>query len=174
MKKNIVWLVVALITLSACEVKIDGEKIVGSGKSITEQRPVTAFTELENQSFFDIVITKGDKDEVEITGDDNLVPEIETVVESNKLIVRNKSKSFNFSWKDTPGIIKIKAAHLDSLDNSGSGDIELRDLHNDKFSLTSNSSGDIKVSGEVQSLSLTSNGSGDLKLDQLSILQANI
>ena len=163
-----------LLTLTGCELHFDSEKIKGSGKFITVQRPVSAFTSIENNSFFQVIVTSGDKDELEITGDDNLVPEVETVVEEQRLIIRNKNKAYSFTWKNNPGTIKISAAHLQSVENGGSGDIELRGIDTDKLALKSYSSGDIKASGKVQSLNLINNGSGDVDLGHLSVNQAEI
>lgn len=177
MKKNLVVLCLGLATLSACEMHYEtgsGEKIIGSGKIITEQRPVSAFTTLENDSFFQVIVTAGDKDDIEISGDEKLVPQVETVVEGERLIIRNKNKTYRFSWKTNPGTINITAAHLQSLENGGSGDIELRNMNTDKFNLKSNSSGDIKASGKIASLNVASSGSGDLDLAHLTVGQATL
>lgn len=179
MKKNLVCfcLGLGLVALTGCEVHLetgaDG-KIVASGKTVTEKRTVTPFTAIENDSFFQVVVTAGDKDDVEISGDEKLVPQVETVVENQRLIIRNKSKTYSFSWKNNPGTINITAAHLQRLENAGSGDVDLRGLNADSFDLKSNSSGDMKVSGKIQSLSVASSGSGDVSLGNLAIGRANI
>jgi hypothetical protein len=94
MLKSITWTSLFILMLAGCDIQIDGKhisngKTINGGKAITEKRTLTAFTSIENRSFLDLVITSG-QPELEITADEKLLPDIETVVENQRLIIRKK------------------------------------------------------------------------------------
>ena len=158
----------AVIALSACEVRIDGDELKGSGKITTEVRTVTAFDTISNTTPFDVVVTVEGAASVSVVGDDNLLAEVETVVEGNTLVLRNKRNGrLHISWNHTPLTIKVTLPILNKLSNTGSGDIRLLKVHGDKLIINSDGSGDIQASGTVGEANVTSNGSGDLDLSQL-------
>ncbi|MBC3933927.1 DUF2807 domain-containing protein [Undibacterium sp. CY7W] len=156
-----------VLALSACEVKVNGVDIKANGKTTTQRVEVADFDSVQNESFFDVVITQGQKSPVEITGDEKLVPEIIAVVENKRLVIRTKSKSYRMSWTNRPGTVSVSTPVLLSLLQSGSGDIEVRALNNEQFTLEHHGSGDVKVSGKTGNLKVMSAGSGELQLDML-------
>lgn len=166
----------ALIALTGCEISVnDSDAIQSSGKTLTENRPVTAFNSVDNSSPFDVIVTATGDPSVVVEADANIMNEVITSVEGNTLIIRSKrQKNFRFSSRNTPVVIKVHTANLSKFINSGSGDLQMQQLHDDKLDIESNGSGDIYARGTSKELIVHANGSGDLDLRQLSTNSLNI
>lgn len=166
----------ALIALAGCEINInDSDAIQSSGKTVTETRTVTHFDSVDNSSPFDVIVTATGEPSVVVEADANVINEVVTSIEDNTLVIRSKrKKNFHFSSRNTPVVIKVNTANLSKLINSGSGDLQMKQLHNDKLSIESNGSGDIYAHGTSKELIVKANGSGDLDLRQLSTNSLNI
>jgi hypothetical protein len=166
----------ALIALTGCEINVnDSDAIQSSGKTITETRTVTAFDSVDNSSPFDVIFSATGEPSVVVEADANIINEVVTSIEGNTLVIRSKrQKNFHFSSRNTPVIIKVNAANLSKFINSGSGDLQMKQLHDDKLSIESNGSGDIYARGTSKELIVKANGSGDLDLRQLSTNSLNI
>jgi hypothetical protein len=160
--------IATVVGLSACEVNVSSDELKGSGKISTEVRTVSTFDSISNATPFDVIVTAEGAVGVSVVGDDNLVGEVETIVEGNTLIIRNKRKGgFHTSWNHTPVTVKVTMPVLNKLSSTGSGDIRLLKLNGEKLAILSDGSGDIQASGTVTEAQVTSNGSGDLDLAQL-------
>ena len=158
-----------LLSLSACEISINDDSIKGSGNIITEKREAASFDSISNHSPFDIELVVDGKTSVAVEGDDNFVKEVETIVEGNTLVIRNKKKGrFHFAWKNSPTTVKISTAALVKVLNSGSGDMRLSQIKNEKLEIISEGPGDIQASGSSNELNFHASGSGDVSLRQLS------
>lgn len=161
------------VIMSACRINIDHDnqrELKGSGNRISENRAVSAFSSVKNDSPFDVEITPSAEKKVDITGDDNLVHEIETVVENNRLLIRLKNtESVHFSWDQSPVVIHIQAMDLNTIDNSGSGSTAIYQLHAEQIHLISSGAGDISASGSINQVKIDNDGSGDFNLADLQI-----
>lgn len=162
---------------------------VGSGKSATEQRNVSEFDAIAVSGSFRVEVRQAAKEAVAVTADDNLLPLIETVVESTSqgrtLYLRTKrGESFR-----TKGELKIvvDVVKLGAISNSGSGyllvdtlktpglklsiagsaDAQMRALDTDSLQISIAGSGDVKVAGRAAKLRLSIAGSGDASLTEL-------
>jgi len=175
MKRVIMFRPVSLIAvimvslLTACEVKINGEELKTSGKTVTQPLQATGFTSVRNETFFDVRITQGTETKVDITGDELLVPELEVSVENQQLRLRLKKKNYSFHWKQRPGTINVTMPDIRSLVQAGSGDIDLRSLKNEKLEVRTEGSGDVRLSGETAELVLTHDSSSDVDADTLAV-----
>jgi len=145
-------------TLAACN------SVVGSGKVVTETRSVGEFTRVSLQCSADVVIVQGTPQAVSVEGEDNIVSMIQTRVSGGTLIVDTKINS-NFST--TKGlVVHITAPKIDSLQTTGSGDIEMDQWSAGNVELEGTGSGDIHI-GNIQADSINSqqHGSGDITID---------
>jgi Putative auto-transporter adhesin, head GIN domain len=61
--------------------------VVGSGRVITEVRPVSGFTAIAVSGAVQAVVTPGGNDSLEITAEDNIAPFVETVVTGGRLTI---------------------------------------------------------------------------------------
>ena len=82
-----VFLVVTLL-LNGCMLAA----VRGSGKVVTESRMVSDFEQVEVCCGMHLVLTQGDNVQLTLEADDNLFPEIETVVRGGTLTVRFRSQ----------------------------------------------------------------------------------
>jgi hypothetical protein len=162
----------------------------GSGKLASETRTVAEFHGVAANGSVDLVVKQGPQAPVRIEADDNLLPIIETVVESGRhgpvLVVRPK-KGTNYSTRNkvqvTVTIPKLTVVSVAGsgdakiepftttgalrLAVAGSGSIALDSLATDEISASIAGSGDIGGSGKAMKLDISIAGSGDVKLGGL-------
>ena len=77
-----------------------GAKITSSGVSKTESRQVSGFQACRFGITAKVEIRQGTSEGVTITGDDNIVALVETVVEDGKLKVRWNERNLSTSYKE--------------------------------------------------------------------------
>ena len=115
-------LVLALITtlLSGCGVTI----VNGSGKLVTQSRPVANFTTFTLAGLGDVTITQGTTESLTIEAEDNVMPLLKSEVKLGNLILYLDQKD----WKDVvrptkPIKIALAVKNLSSIDLTGAGNI---------------------------------------------------
>jgi carbon monoxide dehydrogenase subunit G len=163
--------------------------IQGSGKTATENRTVGDFEAIAASGSMEIVVRQGAQPALQVEADDNLLPLLETVVESG-----SKGATLHIRWKkgesmNTRSKVKVTvvASKLSALSNAGSGDIRLeafktpalqitlagsgetrlKDLATDDLAVRISGSGDVSGSGSAGKLAITIAGSGDVRLTEL-------
>jgi Putative auto-transporter adhesin, head GIN domain len=138
----------------------DGNVTKGSGKTITDKRAITGFDSLLLKGSFDVQLVQGAAEGVEVTGDDNIVPLIETRVEGNKLMISSK-KGTSFSTRN-PITIAVQAKNFNAIAVSGSGDVKANSLKVDALGVSISGSGNVRLDGlQSSSLGVVISGSGD-------------
>jgi hypothetical protein len=160
----------------------------GSGRTATETRSVAEFQAITVAGSMDVVVRQGAQ-QVQVQADDNLLPLLETSVESSRsgatLVVRWKRGENVYARSKvllTVSVPKLSAlvasgsgdfqveafstpALLVSL--SGSGDAKLNGLNTDDLSIRISGSGDVSGKGSATKLSVNIAGSGDVHLADL-------
>ncbi|HDL02182.1 MAG TPA: DUF2807 domain-containing protein [candidate division Zixibacteria bacterium] len=160
MKKILMLLVMlSFVTISYVDgFSLFNKGIKGSGDLQTETRDVDNFERIKIAGSFDVFITVGKKQSVEIRFDDNLLDNIETEVHGKTLVLdSHKSYSSKRNCK-----IEITVPKLESVKLSGSGDIIIYELDNDFFEYELSGSGDLSAEGKVKDLEIYLSGSGDI------------
>ena len=137
--------------------------VLGSGKLLKEKRNVGSFNSISTEGAFDIVVVCQKPQEIEISGDDNILPLITTEVSNNVLHVRNLR---NYSTSE-PLTFRISAPDLVGIHSSGAGTIEVSGLKNDRFEIDVNGAPTIKASGETKALKIDANGAGNIDTHKL-------
>src|SRR5262249_55011009 len=87
-----------------------GPRVEGSGVAKTEARSVDAFTQVETSAGIHVEVRVGGAASVKVSGDDNIVPLVETGVSGGRLHVGYKSAQ-NVSTK-TPLQVEVVAPSL--------------------------------------------------------------
>lgn len=167
-----------------------GSGITGSGKVATETRSVGEFHGVSANGSIDLIVRQGPQAPVEVKADDNLLPIIETVVESGRngpvLVVRTKKgQSYNTR---SPVVVTVTIPKLTVVSVAGSGDariepfttsgttrlsvagsgsIDMANLSADEIAASIAGSGDIGGAGKAGRLEISIAGSGDVKLGGL-------
>lgn len=131
----------------------------GSGRTVSETRELETFSGIELKSSANIYVTQGDKQEVRVEAEDNLINKITTVVKNNSLVV---DADDNIQYTK-PVTIYITVKSLCLLDLTGSGNIVTRSQFQCEFmSIKLSGSGDIRVMVDSKSLKANLSGSGNL------------
>lgn len=144
----------------------------GSGRSVTESRAVSDFTGIALAVPGKLEVVQDGTESVSITADDNVLPEIESVVEGGVLRVRFRQR-FN-AVTDTRIRVKVSARAIESLTLAGSGDIHATRLDTPRLAVKIAGSGEAKLFGRAETLDLSISGSGDIDAAKLETKRAKI
>ena len=180
-------LITAVLSAVGCA---HAQTVTGSGRMVTETRSVSGFEAVLLEASMKLVLRQGTQEALQIQADDNLLPLIETVVETRgslpTLVVRWKR---NTSLRSHQAIVvsvdairvralsasgsgSIEAATLKTerlrLNVAGSGDVQVTDLTADDVDASIAGSGDVKAGGRAARLKVSIAGSGDADLANLS------
>jgi hypothetical protein len=159
MNKNIILLLlVSLIVISGL---CSCTSVSGSGNIITANRETGSFSGLKVSGPFDVEIKQGDKVEVVIKADDNLMDHIETEVRGG--ILRISTDRHNFS--NVHLNVYITVPSLKSITASSSAEIIVNKLTSvEKIALDASSAGEITASLDAPDVSAESSSGGEITL----------
>ena len=146
-----------------CFVNAACSKVAGSGTLATDTRAVAGAHGVELASIGNLTIVQGDKEELVINAEDNLLPLIESNVDKGGvLILRFKDHDVR---PTKPVTFTLTVPHLDRITLSGSGNIAADRLAADRERIRLPGSGSIRLAqldaGEV---AVTLDGSGKITL----------
>jgi len=163
MNKTILTVAVSSIfALTGCLDK--SHTLKGEGNTITDQRVVSSFREIETDGSVNVdcyYVEKGEE-RVVVTGYQNLVAAFETKTTNRKLSLKFKDRYWNI--KNNNLEVRVYCSELSRVDLNGSGDIEIHDdFRSDNFEASINGSGVITIQkGNFKDLKLKVNGSGEI------------
>lgn len=163
------------------------KKIEGSGNIKKESREVGTYTAISSAGSWDVKIAYGTSKAIEIEGDDNLLPYIQTEVEGSTLKIKSK-KYYNLNARRKI-IIYVNLTKLTGIALAGSGNIigtgnftnegktnfELAGSGNvnidfqtiDKVSISIAGSGNVNLGGKANELDISIAGSGDANAERV-------
>ena len=142
-----------------------GPSVNGSGHVVSETRNVSDFTNVSLEGAGHVLLQQGGAESVTVTGDDNLLPDLETVVQGGTLVLREKNGVRLNPSKDI--VFKVTVGKLDGLSLSGSGDVEAKGIQSGKMKIDLSGSGEVSAEGSADDLDLTISGSGQYHGDKL-------
>jgi hypothetical protein len=165
-------IVVLILTLSALACRMGGipagrsTTISGSGDRVEENRTVSGLTEVELATIGTLSVEVGEKEELRIEAEDNLIPYIETGVRSGRLTIETQE---GINLRNTqPLRYYLTVKDLDTVVISSSGDIEATDLEAERFSVTIRSSGNLDMGDLVaDTLAVKLSSSGNMRIEML-------
>ncbi len=146
--------------------------LTGSGKQVTEERKASGFTRISLSLPGRVDLTQGSAEGVTVTADDNVVPEIETLVENGTLKLRFR-RNTSLAGKSTIRIA-VQARNIDSISVAGSGDVHAPALTAPRLTVSIAGSGNVHIAGRTDALDANISGSGDLGASQLDTQSAKI
>ncbi len=155
MKLFLTMLLISVI-ISSCNM------MTGSGRRVTEKRSVHDFTEIESAGSIEIEISHGDKLEVEVEADDNILSRVLTRVKNGRMSVMFEEGSY----KNVHAKVFVTIPSVDMLLVSGSGAIISRDTisNNENILLEINGSGSIQAMVNSPSVKAEVEGSGSISV----------
>lgn len=156
MKKLIYLPLIVFLFLNSCQ---EDDAIFGSGRAVTETRTVSNFTKVKSEGVFEVTITQGPVQSVEITADDNIIGRVKTAVVDNELRLSLKNDSYNSVTLKA----RITVPQLNGLSNSGTGSMDVREVLESHLKVVNAGTGDIKITGKANSLSIYNEGTGSFQ-----------
>ncbi len=155
-------LALAAVLLTGCGVTV----VNGSGKSITQIRPVANFQKVALEGMGDISITQSGTESLTIEAEDNVMPLIKTEVKNGILTIRFDQKD----WKDVirptkPIKFALGIKTLTGIELSGAGNIQAPGLKATAFAIKISGAGTVKVDKlETSELTTSITGLGNVEL----------
>jgi hypothetical protein len=146
--------------------------LTGSGRSVTEDRALSGYRGISLSIPGRVEIVQGAVEGIRITADDNVMPEIESVVENGTLELRFRQRFGNVNKVRI--LVVVNAKTVESLAIAGSGDIHAPALNAQRLSVHIAGSGDVKLAGRAESLDVNIAGSGDLDAGRFDTRRANV
>jgi hypothetical protein len=131
------------------------------GQSDKETRNITGFTEIGFGIAGNLYIKIGSAFSVVVEADKKFLPEVETFLRDNKLIIRNRS---NWSFNNEKADIYITLPELKGLSVSGSGNAKIENsIKTESLDLSVSGSGKL-IASEITAgqLDCSVSGSGDI------------
>ena len=178
-----------VVAIAAAGAAPAANKVTGSGSSKTETRAASGFHAIAVGVDARLDIRQGNVESLAITGDDNILPLVETVVENGVLKIRWARGDFSTSYKTLSIVVDVKtldavalggsgSVHADKLavpaltaKLGGSGDIAIDRLDAKSATITIGGSGRVTVAGRTDTLQATLAGTGDLAAGKLEVLR---
>jgi hypothetical protein len=148
MKQLSIVLVSALLFVSGAM----AQKVVYDDN--VEKREVGAFNAIETSSGIEVIITKGDKEELAVSANNKeYLREVRTVVQNGVLkISRTDDWKIWRQWKNWRIKVYVSYRNLEQLKANSGASIRGTDLSLEKLSVRLNSGAAVTLSGTVQSL----------------------
>lgn len=161
---------IAIMTLltslfASCD---DNETYYGSKNVITEDRSVETFTKINSSGVFDITISQGSNQKVEITADDNILNKLKTKVSNGTLNIYLE----DVNYKNITVSIDITVNELTKVVNEGTGTIEAIGFKNNTtLDIFNSGNGFIYFEGNTINLNIENQGSGEI--DCMNLISEN-
>jgi hypothetical protein len=161
-------LLASLALLSPPAVLAASRPVRGSGRIATETRAVTGFSGLAVAGEFEVELRQGSAEGVELVGDDNLLPLVETVVDGRdgRATLRISPRHDVDLVPSRPIRVRVDLIRLGAISLAGSARLKASALRTDRLALSLGGSGDIALAAlEAERLAVNIGGSGKVTVD---------
>jgi Putative auto-transporter adhesin, head GIN domain len=137
--------------------------IKGSGDMETREIDVDEFDRIYLSGAFDVEISFGTRQKVEVTIDDNLWDILEVEVDGHSL---------ELGWEkscrpDGDCKVEIVVESLEAFKLSGAGNVDINDFDGPSFTFSLSGAGDLTMDGEVDDLEIRLSGAGNVDTRRL-------
>lgn len=175
MKKVLLAAMVLMLTAVSVSAKVNA----GDKPTVEEKRQLTGFERIEQLGSLDVKYQQGTAFSVVVRAPQNIIKDVQTRVEGNKLIVSMKGQGRTFSFGKSSGddvTVLVTSPDLIGVELNGSGDFECRKhLDTDQLDLSLRGSGDMKFHDVIcDRISLSVVGSGNMGIRKLVSQQTHI
>lgn len=169
-----------------------GEHIKGNGNIGKQSRELGHFSALSAGLGGSVEVRLGNSESVSIETDDNLLPQIETVVENGTLRIRPLKRDLRLEPHSLKIIVNARtieriavggSANVEAprlkgpklqFDIGGSGSISAPELESQSVSVSLGGSGGFKASGMTDQLQISIGGSGKVQTGQLATRETSV
>ncbi|MBI9083810.1 MAG: DUF2807 domain-containing protein [Desulfobacterales bacterium] len=157
----LLWWVVAIFIGATAATAMGGmttQCVEGNGKVGSEMRNLPPFTQIQADGVFEIGVTCGRKQRVQITAETNLLPRIQMRVQNQTLVIGTDTSVC--AKKELR--IDIHVPRLERLSADGAVDAVVADIRSERFVLDLAGSGNATLAGQAGRLDARLTGAGDL------------
>jgi hypothetical protein len=141
------------------------EIVFGSGKVVTESRPVSGFTAISVSGGARLVVVQSGVEALSVTAEDNILPLVRTAVVGGRLVLGLAPGTNLGTTREI--LFEVTAHTLSAIDASGATRVELAGLETDTFSLQASGASRITGSGAARALQLELSGEVRCDLERL-------
>ncbi len=167
MKRGIFILIIMLgLILTSCHFDPNPAAIQGSGKVVSESRPVSGFSQIVINGSAEATITQGDHESLTIEAEDNILPLITSTVANGTLTLEFRTQGSNTSLDiNRPIRYTITVKDLSSFLRNGSGDTHIGNLQTKSLALTMQGTGNVTLASLVANqLTVEDDDAGNLSI----------
>ena len=162
-----ILLALSLLVMSCNLLTFAGGKVIKPSQvMISENRDVSGFDKIDFSTLGKINLMQGDVESLNISGPDNIVPEISTNVVNGTLVIKTKENiRINPINSDNPLTFTIVVKDLTAFSISGAGDVQMETLSTPKLELAMSGAGRV-VQNQIttESLSIELSGLGGIDI----------
>jgi hypothetical protein len=126
--------ILVLTFVGGIGVFLASDGVRGSGTIVTETRDVDGFERVKICCGLKLILRQGETTSVSVTGDDNIVPEIQTNVSGNTLVVKWDT-TIDQHHPSQQVVCDITMAVIEGVELSGGAELETAALTADQFTL---------------------------------------
>lgn len=167
MKLLLLLLVAATLTASTACHEIAGS-VQGSGNRVVQSREIGDFRALSTEGAFQIRVVCQKSPDLQIEGDDNILPLISTEISNGTLRLRSLR---GYSVRE-PIEVRISVQNLESLSVSGAGRIDIEALNNERFAIDSTGAPTIRAAGITKVVDINAYGATKIDTQRLEASRA--
>jgi hypothetical protein len=159
MKKILLSLAVVLVAFTSAV----SQKVV-YGDNV-QKREISSFHAIETSSGIEVIMTKGDKEELAVSvSKTEYMNEVRTVVENGVLkISRSNDWKWWRQWKDWKIKVYVSYVNVDAIKANSGGSVNATDVSFEKLAVRMNSGGIITLSGKVEMLDVDGSSGAQFK-----------
>lgn len=165
-------LALALLFLPACNSGTTFPAVTGSGVIVTDERYVTGFDAISFSGVGSVTIRQGDNESLTVTADDNILPLLRTEVEGTTLQIDSKDNTSMSPSQEIEYVIELR--ELNSVTVSGVGSVTASEIDGGYLMVALQGTGNITLSGTVETLDLTLSGTGEFNGEDLQTSTATV
>ena len=191
-KLRALFILTLTVLTSGCILPVRYTRVLGSGKIISETRPISGFTAVELSGIGTLIIEQGSKESLEVTAEDNIIKYLKSDIYGRNLrlsvddfvsIDPTEEIIFHLTVKNLErielsglGNIEIEALKTPNLDLeiSGAGSANIRDLQADSLNLDISGLGNVEIGGSVEDQRIELSGAGNYDAEDLESNKARI
>ena len=130
-----------------------------------QKRDISSFHAIETSSGIEVIMTKGDKEELAVSvGNTSYLNEVRTVVENGVLkLSRSGDWKIWKQWKNWKVKVYVSYVNVDIIKANSGGSVTGSDVSFAKLTAHINSGGTISLTGKVESLDVNGNSGGQFR-----------
>jgi len=163
-RRKLLALTLLVPALAACS------GVSGSGVSKTESRSVSGYDSVEVHGALQVNIEVGPEASLTITGDDNIVPLIQTEVVGDELVIRREGSI----RPNTTLRIVVTTPELEGIEVNGASNASVSGIATESFEATAHGASKISLDGKTESLEIDAHGASRVEAEGLKTKHAEV